>query len=129
MVPQLTPVGGAPNPNTTPQDNAPDNARYLTVEEFRHVMTAMLQASKEGRDVVFEEGAFQVNLPELKPPDVRVQPAEVNITLPEITVQSPDVTVEPAEVNVEVHGARSKRTLTLPDGRKATVEELPLEDE
>lgn len=131
MVPQITPVGGAPNPemngasvplseldageNEGPEAtiSAEDEVRSLAVGgvQQRDVMVrAMLGALADGIRAALEPAAppvVNVNVPEQPAPVVHVPAPIVNVAAADVTVNVPEqpapiVNVAPAEVTVNV---------------------------
>jgi hypothetical protein len=105
------------SPAQQPDNVVPLRAREAEFAEYMLAQEAKRNGNGNGHapaQVTFEEGAFQIGSP--PPPNVTVEPAVVNVTPPSI------------HVDVE-RGVAVTRTLTLSDGRTATLTEEPNVDQ
>lgn len=135
QVPQLTPVGGAPNPQLEPvaamrQLPAPVQREVIVLNEapdFAEIAASVreLASAERQRDPqVIHIAPAEVTV---LPPDVHVAPAQVTVEQAAITVEASPVTVEPAVVNVspEIRLEVPSRSVTVrrDDGTAVTYTE------
>lgn len=144
MVPQITPVGGAPNPTAETGRTAPaevsDDAGEATISGDRSASRSEQLTRDIGEAVIrafadpppapvvnIQPAAVTVNVPEQPAPVVNIAPTQVDVHLPE--QPAPIVRMEPAAVTVNVpeqaapvvNVAAADVTVNVPDQPAAQV--------